>query len=97
MRFIWPRLDKTRPVLILTRESVRNRLTRVTIAPITSRIRSLASEVPDGIENGLDQESVINLDNITTIPVADLGRRVGWYRDEATLAEALLYTFDLSG
>ena len=47
-------LDKTRPVLVLTRELVRPHLTRVTVAPITSRVRGLSSELPVGTANGLD-------------------------------------------
>jgi len=62
------KLDKTRPVLILTRELVRPVLTRITVAPITSTIRGLSSELPVGPRNGLDQESVVSLDNIVTIP-----------------------------
>ena len=40
------RLDKTRPVLVLTREIVRPHLSRVTIAPITRTVRGLSTEVP---------------------------------------------------
>jgi len=42
------RLDKTRPVLVLTREVVRPHLSRVTVAPITSTVRGLSTEVPVG-------------------------------------------------
>jgi len=42
------RLDKTRPVLVLTREVVRPHLGRVTVAPITSTVRGLSTEVPVG-------------------------------------------------
>ena len=42
------RLDKARPVLVLTREIVRPHLSRVTIAPITSTVRGLSTEVPVG-------------------------------------------------
>ena len=37
-------LDKTRPVLVLTRELVRPHLTRVTVAPITGTVRGLSTE-----------------------------------------------------
>ena len=39
------RLDKPRPVVVLTRELIRPRLTNVTVAPITSTIRGLSTEV----------------------------------------------------
>jgi mRNA interferase MazF len=91
------RLDKTRPALILTREIVRPHLSRVTVAPITSRVRGLTVEVPVGQSNGLDQDSVINCDNIVTIPTSAVGRRVGflWSEQEPKLSEAVRAAFDL--
>lgn len=91
------RLDKTRPVLILTRELVRPYLTNVTIAPITSTIRGLSTEVPVGLPNGLNQAGVISCDNIQTIPVTDLGRQLGFLADdqEPALAAAIQAAFDL--
>jgi mRNA interferase MazF len=91
------RLDKTRPVLILTRELVRPHLTRVTVAPITSTIRGLSTEVPVGPANGLDQHSVVSCDNILTVPTATLGRQIGYLlpAQERELAEAIRAAFDL--
>jgi len=90
-------LDKTRPVLVLTRELVRPHLSRVTIAPITSRIRGLSTEVAVGRPNGLDHPSVVSLDNIGTIPVADLGRQIGHLlpEQESLLTDAIHAAFDL--
>jgi mRNA interferase MazF len=90
-------LDKTRPALILTREAVRPHLTWVTVAPITSRIRGLTVEVAVGPSNGLDQESVINCDNIVTIPTSAVGRQIGflWSEQERQLSEAIRAAFDL--
>lgn len=65
-------LDKARPVLILTREVVRPHLTNVTVAPITTTVRGLATEVPVDAVNGLNQPSVVSCDNIQTIPVVTL-------------------------
>ena len=77
------RLDKTRPVLILTREVVRPHLSRVTVAPITSSIRGLSTEVPVGPANGLDHDSVVSCDNILTVPASTLGRHLGHlFRDQ---------------
>jgi mRNA interferase MazF len=98
MRAIYlAQLDKARPVLILTREIIIPHLTRVTVAPITSRIRGLSTEVPVGRTNGLDKDSVVSLDNIQTIPQQDLLRRIGYFRpiDEAALTEAIHAAFDL--
>jgi len=91
------RLDKSRPVLVLTRELVRPHLHRVTVAPITSTVRGLSTEVAVGVRNGLDHDSVVSLDNILTIPVADLGRPLGVLHpdQEQTLSRAIVAAFDL--
>ena len=90
-------LDKTRPVLVLTRELVRPLLLRVTVAPITSTIRGLSTEVPVGVRNGLDQDSVVSLDNVVTIPVASLGHQIGFLlpEQESDLSAAMRNAFDL--
>jgi len=90
-------LDKERPVLILTRELVRPHLTRVTVAPITTTVRGLSTEVPVGTINGLDDESVVSCDNILTVPSSDLGRRIGYLHpsQELELSEAIRTAFDL--
>jgi mRNA interferase MazF len=90
-------LDKPRPVVILTRELVRVHLTRVTVAPITSTIRGLSTEVPVGPANGLDRPSVVSCDNIVTVPTSALGRQIGYLfpTEEATLSEAIRAAFDL--
>lgn len=91
------RLDKARPVLVLTREAVRPYLTRVTVAPITSTIRGLSTEVPVGADNGLDHDCVVSCDNIVTVPKSTLGRHVGYLlaHQEDELAEAVQAAFDL--
>ncbi len=90
-------LDKARPVLILTRELVRPHLTRVTVAPVTSTIRGLSTEVLVGPSNGLNHESVVSCDNIVTVPTSTLGRHIGYLlpSQESALAEAIRSAFDL--
>ncbi len=90
-------LDKVRPVLVLTREVVRPYLTRVTVAPITTTIRGLSTEVPVGRRNGLHQASVISCDNIVTVPAAALGPQIGYLlpAQEAALTNAVQAAFDL--
>jgi mRNA interferase MazF len=90
-------LDKSRPVLVLTRELVRPHLTTVTIAPITTRIRGLSTEVGVGVANGLAEPSVISCDNITTISAGALGERIGTLLDsqEQALSTAISAAFDL--
>ena len=91
-------LDKVRPVLILTRDIARPVLTNVTVAPITTRPRGLAVEVPVGVRNGLGDASVVSCDNVQTIPATALGRLVGYLFDdeEPLLTEAILAAFDLT-
>jgi len=91
------RLDTTRPVVVLTREAARAAMTKVTVAPITSTIKGLSSEVPVGPANGLDHDSVVSLDNVVTIPVGLLGRTVGFLtaEQEAQLARAVVLAYDL--
>jgi mRNA interferase MazF len=91
------RLDNARPVLVLTRELVRPHLTAVTIAPITTTIRGLSTEVPVGVGNGLAAPSVVSCDNVTTIPMSALGEQVGVLLDhqEQTLSDAIRAAFDL--
>ncbi|NMM91276.1 mRNA interferase MazF3 [Rhodococcus sp. SRB_17] len=91
------KLDKVRPVLVLTRELVRPHLTRVTVAPITTTIRGLSTEVAVGRANGLDADSVINCDSITTIPVSALGQGIGYFfpAQEESLSGAIRAAFDL--
>jgi mRNA interferase MazF len=92
-------LDKARPVVVLTREAVRPYLKSVTVAPITSTVRGLSTEVPVGRDNGLDHESVISCDNVQTIPRSALGKRLGYLlpAQEPDLARALRAAYDLDG
>jgi mRNA interferase MazF len=84
-------------VLVLTRELVRPHLNTVTVAPITSTVRGLSTEVALGAANGLDGECVASCDNVTTIPKAALGRQIGVLldRQEQALSDAIRAAFDL--
>ncbi|MEJ5947047.1 type II toxin-antitoxin system PemK/MazF family toxin [Pseudokineococcus basanitobsidens] len=90
-------LDKRRPALILTRQSKLHLLRWVTVAPITSTIRGITSEVPVGPRNGLDHDSVVSCDNIATIPAETVEHSVGLFFDdqEPELARAISDAFDL--
>jgi mRNA interferase MazF len=91
-------VHKTRPVLILTRELVRPHLRTVTVAPITTTIRGLSTEVTVDGANGLAEPSVVSCDNITTVPTDALGSRIGMLldRQEQALSEAIRAAFDLA-
>lgn len=72
----FPSPDKQRPVLILTRASAIPYLSRVTVAPITSTIRGVPSEVSLGLDDGMRQPCAANLHNLLTIDQKALGRRL---------------------
>lgn len=72
----FPAPDKARPVLVLTRDSATAYLSRVTVAPITSTIRGVPSEVIVGPDDGLKAPSAVNLHNVLTVAKENLGRRV---------------------
>ena len=57
--YAFPAPDKPRPVLVLTRVSAIDYLSRVTVAPITSAIRGVPSEVVVGLDDGLKQPCAI--------------------------------------
>ncbi|MDR0591834.1 MAG: type II toxin-antitoxin system PemK/MazF family toxin [Bifidobacteriaceae bacterium] len=90
-------LDKARPALILSRPRLGGQMPTVTIAPITSTVRGLSSEVPLGPRNGLDHECVASCDSITTIRAGAIGDTIGVLFDdqEADLAQALSDAFGL--
>jgi len=70
-RFSMP--DKKRPVVILTRNSVLEYLGEVTIAPITSTIRDIPSEVVLSIQDGMRNDCAINCDHVQTVSRAKIG------------------------
>jgi mRNA interferase MazF len=66
-----------RPVVVLTRNDAIPLLTRVTVAPVTSTVRGIPSEVSVGPPEGLDHDCVVSCDNIVTVPQSTLRRRRG--------------------
>jgi mRNA interferase MazF len=91
--FSFPRPDKKRPVVVLTRQDMIGRLHTVTVAPITSTIRGVPSEVVVGAESGLKQPSAINLHHLATVPPAGLRTFVGIVPGETMdrVRDALLF------
>lgn len=79
-RFAQP--DKRRPVLILTRDSIIPSLGEVTVAPLTTRIREIPSEVALSKEDGPPRECAVNCDHLQTVPRGRLGPPVGSLSEE---------------
>jgi mRNA interferase MazF len=65
-----------RPVVLLSRNAAYRVRELITVAPVTTRVRGIPSEVPLGREQGLSRSCAANLDSITTIPKRSLAARV---------------------
>ena len=65
------------PVVVLTRDVAVPVLTSVVVALVTSTVRGIPSEVPLGPECGLTRDSVVNCDNLFTVPKSTLVRHRG--------------------
>jgi len=68
--------DKSRPVVVLTRDSAIAYLSTVTVAPITSTTRGVPSEVALNEDDGMKAPCAVNLHNAVTVSQQRLGRRV---------------------
>jgi mRNA interferase MazF len=65
--------DKRRPVVVLNRDSVLEYLGEVTIAPVTSTVREIPSEVLLTSKDGLPRDCVVNLDHVQTVSKGKIG------------------------
>ena len=92
-------LDKARPVIVLTRDPMGRLLNAVIVAPVTSTVRGISTEVPVGSEDGVRHPSVANLDNVQLVARERFRRRVGRARPEtmAALCSALSVAVDCGG
>lgn len=70
-KFVAP--DKKRPVLILTRDSVLDYLGEVTIAPITTTVRDIPSEVFLSTADGMPKDCAVNCDHLQTVSKGKIG------------------------
>lgn len=75
---VWlARLDKVRPVVVLTRDPFGRVLHAVIAAPVTTTIRGISTEVVLGASDGLRVRSVANLDGVQLVSRERLVRRIG--------------------
>lgn len=84
-------LDKRRPVVVLTRDPMGRYLNAVIVAPVTSTVRGVSTEVELDAEDDIRRPSVANLDGVQLVPKQRLVRRVGKVRPSTMrkLCEAL--------
>ncbi|HXV49409.1 MAG TPA: type II toxin-antitoxin system PemK/MazF family toxin, partial [Candidatus Binatia bacterium] len=71
--YVFSRPDKRRPVLILTRDSALDFLGEVTVAPITTAIRGIPSEVLLTKADGMPRECAVNFDHLQTVSMGKIG------------------------
>ncbi|HUK42825.1 MAG TPA: type II toxin-antitoxin system PemK/MazF family toxin [Candidatus Bathyarchaeia archaeon] len=90
-RFRFP--DKTRPVVVVTRDSSIHLLSTVTVAPITSTIRGVPSEVILSEKDGMKHPCAVNLHNMIMVEKQRLGPRVAMLGPErmSQLCHAISY------
>ena len=70
------RPDKKRPVLVLTRTPALEFLSEVTVAPITTTVRDIPTEVALNEDDGLPRRCAINLDHVQTVDRGRIGARI---------------------
>ena len=89
--------DKRRPVMILTRNSILEYLGEVTVAPITSTIRDIPSEVLLSKSDGMPRDCVINFDHIQTVSKRKIGSLIAVLSPERLkeVREAILFSLNL--
>ena len=69
--------EKGRPYLVLTRDEAIPVLRTILVAPVTTTIRGIPTEIPLGVEEGLPTQGVASFDNLMTFPKSMLVRRMG--------------------
>jgi mRNA interferase MazF len=65
-----------RPVLILTRDSALEFLGSITVAPVTSTIRDIPTEVLLTPQDGMPRDCAVNLDHVQTVSRSRLGELI---------------------
>ena len=73
----WADLGNVRPVVVLTRASLAGRLRRVVVAPVTTTVRGVATEIEVGQREGLEEDCVINVDNLQLVDTDALVHQAG--------------------
>ena len=92
-RFASP--DKQRPALILTRDAAIGHLSTVTVAPISSTVRGVPSELILDVDDGMKGQCAVNLHNAVTISQKRLAKRVASLRDGRMHEVCLALRFSL--
>ena len=89
--------DKKRPILILSRDSILEYLAEVTVAPITTTVRDIPSEVFMSRDQGMPRDCAINFDHIQTVSKGKVGTLITTLSPEKLeqVRQAILFALDL--
>ena len=89
--------DKRRPVVVLTRDSIIPSLGEVTVAPVTTRIRDIPSEVTLTQNDGLPRDCAVNCDHLQTVPRGRLGATISRLSEQkmARVGAAIRFALDI--
>ena len=89
--------DKKRPILILSRDSILEYLGEVTVAPITTTVRDIPSEVFLSKDEGMPRDCAINFDHIQTVSKGKIGSLITTLSQNKlrNVREAVLFSLDL--
>lgn len=92
-------MDKLRPAIVMHRDFAGRSLNAILVAPLTSTIRDIPTEVRLGLVDGLDRECVASLDNLTLLARSRFVHRIGMVRSERMdeLCQALATAVACSG
>ena len=95
----WARLDKKRPVVLVSRQEAYSVRSLIIVAPVSTTVRGFAVEVRVGRSEGLPRSGVVNCDWLVTVPKADLVARAGSLSGSklALLDDALRFALGLDG
>jgi mRNA interferase MazF len=89
--------DKKRPVVILTRNSILEYLGEVTIAPVTTTIRDIPSEVLLSQRDGMHNDCAINCDHVQTVSKSKIGSLITTLSKEklGAIGKAICFALNL--
>ncbi|MBN1578718.1 MAG: type II toxin-antitoxin system PemK/MazF family toxin [Chitinispirillaceae bacterium] len=95
--YAFPKPDKKRPVVILTRDSILGYLNEVTVAPVTTAIRDTPSETMLSHEDGMQQPCAVNCDHLQTVAKDRIGALITQLRPERMeeVRRAIAFAIDI--
>jgi len=89
--------DKRRPVVVLTRDSVIEYLGEITVAPVTSKIRDIPTQVVLSEQDGMPRNCAVNCDHVQTVDKGKIGPAITTLLADKMeqVGEAIAFALDL--